>query len=763
MMTADEGSAKINIDDYGSSRLLHDIEDISKALYLPPKTSIPPKYVKDDLLLNNKKSSIWKWKPLKALTHIRNHKLGVAKIEETLIHRCSVYASKRGPHNDVAKYAPKLSLLYASIAGAPDLDIGKHLIDLTRLLPLTLTELEDEKNRYGKWLTSFKLSGKAKGATINVSFEFSLSGDSFMGPGNRILQRVGSVSSHSRCRTQNNEILPYEGPSMTMLYELLDDTKSKYSEELISESNDVYNGEFTVIDKGIEYSEYVEDTFIETINVADLFDDEVCFEVEAETAIDDISTKENNVCNQESNEDLELFLHNLSISDSRELDISSHENQLTEHDYRIKNGSFREEGRIVKSRSLDDLTNIIVDDFKNLIDGSDSEPESPRERLLKEFEKETLASGNLVYNPDVKEEKEDSEMEHDSKVAPTLISRRKAKMVENLETEVPVYLSPERRPELPSLGDGLGSFLKTENGGFLRSMNPLLFKKAKNGERLILQVSNAVVLPSEMQYNGVDILVKWAKVGPDMMLFQATHLMPLEEVTGKTLQQAAWKGGSGMEVLERGNTLLHESEFDIDSEYFSLENIIPLAIEKIQHLLIEGLRIQSRMSTEEPHATINSASTSNRNVEELVNMSISFDDWIKLDQHIGYFGNFTLVLQILLRDPLRDYEPVGIPMLALVQVERSTRVEPMFKVNEVHVSGFKVDFQKKQQSGTRWLHSSGLTAKTKKQSLTKSRALIRSSIRSMNTVTHEATLWSLCSYVGGEVSLYTRNPDIVFR
>ncbi|GJT73902.1 plastid movement impaired 1-related 1-like protein isoform X1 [Tanacetum coccineum] len=842
MMTADEGSAKINIDDYGSSRLLHDIEDISKALYLPPKTSIPPKYVKDDLLLNNKKSSIWKWKPLKALTHIRNHKLGccfflhihsieglplnfndlslcvhwkrknevlkshsirvsegVAKIEETLIHRCSVYASKRGPHDDVAKYAPKLSLLYASIAGAPNLDIGKHLIDLTRLLPLTLTELEDEKNRYGKWLTSFKLSGKAKGATINVSFGFSLSGDSFVGPGNRILQRVGSVSSHSGRRTQNNEILPYEGPSMTMLYELLDDTKSKYSEELISESNDVYDGEFTVIDKGIEYSEYVEDTFIETINVADLFDDEVCVEVEAETAIDDISTKENNVCNQESNEDLELFLHSLSISDSQELDFSFHENQLIEHDYRIKNGSFREEGRIVKSRSLDDITNIVVDDLMNLIGGSDSEPESPRERLLKEFEKETLASGNFVYNTDVKEERkvccnifdslflfQKTEMEHDYKVAPTLISRRKAKMVENLETEAlmekwglneraftnsprtesgafgsPVYLSPGRRPELPSLGDGLGSFLKTENGGFLRSMNPILFKKAKNGERLILQVSNAVVLPPEMGYNGVDILVKWAKVGPDVMLFQATHLMPLEEVTGKTLQQAAWKGESGMEVLERGNTLLHESEFDINSEHFSLENIIPLAIEKIQYLLIEGLRIQSRMSTEEPPATINSASTSNRNVKELVNMSISFDDWIKLDQHIGCFGNFTLVLQILLRDPLRDYEPVGIPMLALVQVERSTSVEPMFKVNEVHVTGFKVDFQKKQQSGTRWLHSSGLTAKTKKHSLTKSRALIRSSIRSMNTVTHEATLWSLCSY--GEVSLYTRNPDIVFR
>ena len=36
-----------------------------------------------------------------------------------------------------------------------------------------------------------------------------------------------------------------------------------------------------------------------------------------------------------------------------------------------------------------------------------------------------------------------------------------------------------------------------------------------------------------------------------MMLFQAIRLMPMEEVTGKTLQQAAWKGEFEMEVLER--------------------------------------------------------------------------------------------------------------------------------------------------------------------------------------------------------------------
>ena len=37
----------------------------------------------------------------------------------------------------------------------------------------------------------------------------------------------------------------------------------------------------------------------------------------------------------------------------------------------------------------------------------------------------------------------------------------------------------------------------------------------------------------------------------------------------------------------------------------------------------------------------------------------------------GLLGNnFTVALMVQLRDPLRDYEPVGAPMLALIQVER---------------------------------------------------------------------------------------------
>ncbi|KAK8503141.1 hypothetical protein V6N12_067529 [Hibiscus sabdariffa] len=100
---------------------------------------------------------------------------GTAEFEENLTITCSVYGTKSGPHNSV-KYEVKHCLLYASVLGAPDLDLGKHQVDLARFLPLTWEELEEEKST-GEWTTSFKLSGKARGATMNVTFGYTILSD----------------------------------------------------------------------------------------------------------------------------------------------------------------------------------------------------------------------------------------------------------------------------------------------------------------------------------------------------------------------------------------------------------------------------------------------------------------------------------------------------------------------------------------------------------------------------------------------------------
>ncbi|KAM7462206.1 hypothetical protein LguiA_030327 [Lonicera macranthoides] len=158
------------------------------------------------------------------------------------------------------------------------------------------------------------------------------------------------------------------------------------------------------------------------------------------------------------------------------------------------------------------------------------------------------------------------------RVSQSLRSRRDAKILENLETEAlmqqwglnekafqyslqmsffSVYVYPEEPPGLPLLGKGLGPIVQTKVGGFLRSMSPLLFKNAKDGESLIMQVSCPVVLPKAMGSSGIEILQCWALVGIEKMYMQINDLMPLDDITGKTIPQVALETLSRFEEIER--------------------------------------------------------------------------------------------------------------------------------------------------------------------------------------------------------------------
>lgn len=320
-----------------------------------------------------------------------------------------------------------------------------------------------------------------------------------------------------------------------------------------------------------------------------------------------------------------------------------------------------------------------------------------------------------------------------------------------------------------------------------------------------------------------------------------------------------------------------------DSEYVSFEDLAPLAMDKIEALAIEGLRIQSGLSDEDAPANIspqsigefsalegkmvNSGSSSlglegagglqlldikdnGEDVDGLMALSLTLDEWMKLDSGEIYDGdcisehtskllaahhassmdlirgrskgekrrgkgkscgllgnNFTVALMVQLRDPLRNYESVGTPMLALIQVERvfvppKPRIystvselrnrnndddddEPQphpskeqhkdeemivpeeehkaqFKITEVHVAGLKTEPGKKklwgsstqQQSGSRWLLANGMGKKNKHPFMKSNTSGAKSSLpaaSSSKTTTVQQqqqpgeTLWSLSS------------------
>ncbi|KAI6679694.1 hypothetical protein NL676_033575 [Syzygium grande] len=258
----------------------------------------------------------------------------------------------------------------------------------------------------------------------------------------------------------------------------------------------------------------------------------------------------------------------------------------------------------------------------------------------------------------------------------------------------PIHLPPEEFLELPPLGEGLGPYLQTKNGGFLRSMNPSLFKNAKSGGSLVMQASSPVVVPAEMGSSIMEILQGLASVGIEKLSMQANKLMPLEDVTGKTMQQVAWEASPSLEGVERqclsNDSLAMEQDLtcqqirnteasfnyrsskysqnaagnDVGSEYVSLEDLAPLAMDKIEALSIEGLRIHSGMSDEDAPSNISAQSigdvstlqgkavdisgslglegtgglqlldikeSSDDKDEGLMSLSLSLDEWMRLD------------------------------------------------------------------------------------------------------------------------------------
>lgn len=1095
--------------DSGNEAFLNDISDLTKALYEDKthsrgvnstassrsKSIVKPQLpetksrskANEDRFLKDKKS-IWSWNTLKSFTHVRNKRFnccfslqvhsieglppsfndltlcvkwkrrdgelttrpapvlqGVAEFEELLTNTCSVYGSRSGPHHS-AKYEAKHFLLYASVFGDPELDLGKHRVDLTRLLPLTLEELEDEKSS-GKWTTTYRLSGKAKGASINVSFGYSVVGNSMgivkspgKASGRSHINRGESLPVISRSLRHSvedikdlHEVLPVSktelSESMNILYKKLEEEKSIISVDYgtqrdvqivpfepsnaDSESPDPDKSnivsEFSVLEQGIEFP--MKEEVIPEQDKRDCEEEgtfkgfdgserpnlhpesllvkksesqkEECVVTESNTTEQDVGDKESllkemesalnsvtDMVKEESDSEEETeYLTELeagkgidSVVCSREAEFGYEESEnLDQAKYMELKVGYKEKG---KSLKLDYATEAVADDFLNMLGiehspfglSSESESNSPRERLLRQFEKDSLANGSSLFNFNADDDDDDAGFSHDSPSASMwgpipeecntssmlhasedmlnlgiqeAQNKTKASILEDLETEAlmhewglnekvfqcsppntlrglgsPVDLSPEEPLELPPLGEGLGPFVQTSNGGFLRSMNPEIFRNAKSGGNLIMQVSSPVVVPAEMGSGIMDVLQCLASVGIEKLSIQANKLMPLEDISGKTMQQIAWGATPTLEAPERQASFQQEPAFGqvvpdhpniklsgrrstkyemgvADPEYVSLEDLAPLAMNKIEALSIEGLRIQSGMSNKDAPSNIspqsigeisalegkrvnfdgslglegtgglqlmdikNNSDGGDDDIDGIMGLSVTLDEWMRLDSgemedgdeisertsrilaahHAsdlmrarrgkgskkgGLLGNnFTVALMVQLRDPLRNFEPVGTPMLALVQVERvfvppkpkihssiyalwknpeeeeeeevqkevkvkveeekvsveETVLVPQFKITEVHVAGVKTEPSKKQiwgsntkqqQAGSRWLVANGMGKKNTKHPLMKSKA-------AASDKSSSGSLWSISSKGKGSMKVDppVRNPNVI--
>ncbi|CAN1120833.1 Protein PLASTID MOVEMENT IMPAIRED 1-RELATED 2 [Linum perenne] len=1060
-----------------SGQLLRDIEAISRALYLhqPQSTAAPSKSVGKAPSIESKpiisdqhhhlsyqKKSLWNWKKsLKSLAHIghrkfdvtflfhvhsiqglplgfndfslsvhwkRKHQVwstrpsrvfgGVAEFDDTLMHRCSVYGSRTGPHNS-AKYDEKLFMIYVSVTETPGIDFGKQWVDLAKLLPCTLQELEGVKST-GKWTTSFALAGKAKGAILNLSFGFSVEREKNYGlqmgknpseldklthnlshvieprtglapsTSDEMLHSIGSVP---HCLNHEppvcfqsvdiktfNEVPPSEGmelsKSIKFLYQKLSEVnlynpdnlgalsaqpwhaKTEVSVDLEADTSairdDDDDDEFTVIDQGVEIPEKVEfelereicppevgldGSLIETIDINEIIgDDDESLAAQAILQLQDVVSDgcvRNLSVGDSKDEEKSGSVYGSAVEDreaaclvSGNNDSFSSCNYFIEHDnYMGMKSDWDGPDNVKKSLSLDEFT--VANDFLNMLGSdhgsfrmnSDFILESPRERLLREFEKEALVFDDFTVNYDWPREEESGSIgaagsscgsicqdfdlpltirtgkeEHHWPVE--FSSRRTVRLVEDLETEAlmrewglnedafqdspydcsggfgsPIDLAYEKPFELPPLGDGFGSLVRTRDGGYLRSLSPSLLGHSKNIQNLILQISCPVVLPATMGCDILEILQHLASVGTQNLAMQIKKLMHIEDLIGKTLKQIvddtthdaphrhhtsgidslpepdAFIGTVEVEGLYPDASILisesNSSGYEMASEYVTLEDLVPLALHKIEALSIQGLRIQSGMSEEKAPASIYPESAreskllddreeSKRSTVGLLDLSLTLEEWLRIDAGItregdqvseqtrtilgahraksidiidgilvregsavrhGVLGNnLTVAFMMQLRDPLRDYEPVGASMVALIQVERkflfsksdelATTSEGCinneedqkredgsigFKICDVHVCGLNMEPGRtelwgtkiQQQSGVRWLIASGLSCKSNRYPVSESNVIVVSHPKQTSKKVAADILWSISSgWEEGEG--FVRNPDVVF-
>lgn len=260
-----------------------------------------------------------------------------------------------------------------------------------------------------------------------------------------------------------------------------------------------------------------------------------------------------------------------------------------------------------KQKVVDENLGQEVDEFLYMLESgdgvlernSDSEPDSPRAQLLKQFEQEALLEGGFgldlspskdsgnnlsvdagtaaAGNPALSPSSKKPGAAFASSKSMTVVSRKevgaaspsgaavsksftaaqsfqsktkdvKEKSLGEVEQgewgwkEKALPINTPKQLEPQPLGKGLGASVTVKDGGTLRSMNPMLFLSENCSGKLVMQVSKPVVLPAEIGSGTVDILRNMASMGIENMALQAMTAMPLEELMGMSVEQIAMEG-----------------------------------------------------------------------------------------------------------------------------------------------------------------------------------------------------------------------------
>ncbi|KAG6478304.1 hypothetical protein ZIOFF_061740 [Zingiber officinale] len=732
------------------------------------------------------KKGIWGWKPMRALSHIGMQRLsclfsvevvaiqglpasmnglrllvsvrkketkegalqtmpsrvlqGAADFEETLFVRCHVYCTGRP-----LKFEPRPFLIFAMAIDAPELDFGRSTVDLSQMVKESM-EKSFEGARVRQWNSSFPLAGKAKGGEIVVKLSFQIMEDGGVGlykqPESGGGRSKGKESSFSFARKKTKSSFSISSPKITRsdLERPLTLTESSAVDPNEIEEfslddpapqappqnpDDLDLPDFEVVDKGIEIQGEKEKR-----NEAEE-EEEEAESVEAASAASSEVVKE-------------VVVHD-----------SAHLNRLTELD--------------AIAQQIKALESLMI---KDEINPSKEEQEGESQPLDAEEDAVTREFLQLL------------ELEGEEDLALNLFDK-----IPQPETDLGkgndagdkgVYVS--------DLGKGLGSVVQTRDGGYLAATNPFDAPVArKETPKLAMQISKPFILGDQNLTSGFDLFQKLASIGVEELGAKLQSLTSMDELMGKTAEQIAFEGMASSIISGRSKEGASSSAaktvallktmaaalgdgrkeriltgiWNAREEPVAAEEILAFALQKIEAMAVEALKIQAGMAEEEAPFEV-SAVLPNKAEKHPLDSAIPPEGW---ESTLAGAKSVTMLVVVQLRDPLRRYETVGAPAIAVIQASKleaggrdEEEEEAKYKVGSLHVGGMRMrtgggarrsgwDGERPRLTARQWLVAYGLGKAGKK--------------KAASAAAGKEAVWSLSSRIMADMWLKPmRNPDV---
>ncbi|KAG6434883.1 hypothetical protein SASPL_106527 [Salvia splendens] len=731
------------------------------------------------------KKGIWKWKPIRALTHIGMQKLsclfsvevvaaqglptsmnglrlcvcvrkkdtrdggvqtmpsrvsqGAADFEETLFIRSHVYYTPAGSGAHM-KFEPRPFLIYVAAVDAGELDFGRKTVDLSGLIQESI-EKSFEGTRIRQWDTTFSLSGKAKGGELVLKLGFQImEKDGVVGIYSQAEgQKSGKTRTHSPsfARKQSKSSFSVPSPRMTSrgLPQLgagseMDDLNldepapqatplplppAPAKTDNNNDNNDIEIIDFEVEDKGVEIQDEEEQSEESSDKRS------VSSEVVKEIVVQDQS-----------------HLTRLNELDSIAQQIKALESLMGDE----KALKLDEE---TGSQALDADEDKVTREFLSMLEaggggGGDGNDDDDDESKYEDARMQALQS-------------EDAYEDEDGK-------------------EAEVFL--------PDLGKGLGCVVQTRNGGYLASANPFnVVVGRKETPKLAMQVSKPVVIQSEK--GGFEVFQKMAALGLEGLSSRLLSSMALDELCGKTAEQVAFEGIASAIIQGRSKEGASSSAartivavksmaammssgrrervssgiWNVSEEGVTVDYLLGFCLQKIEDMAVEALKIQAEVVKDEAPFEV---SPFNDGGVDVFDSAVAVEEWVGGGMEAEAI---TVAVLVQLRDPIRQFEGVGGPMVVLVHAEACTSEdgERRYKVSSLQVGGMKVrsggarvgwDTEKQRLTALHWLVAYGMGKAGKKGR--------RGGAKGPDA------LWSVSSRIMADMWLKPiRNPDVKFN